>query len=187
MGRISLFMNVTLDGYFEGPNHDISFFKGDDEDNTFFREQTSGGEGATVLLGHRTYELMRSWWPTQQAKEANPEVAEFMNEMPKVVVAHQRFDPGWNNVRVISGDIAGEVRKLKEQPGKHIVILGSNTLCVSLMQEGLIDEVQILVNPVVLGEGTPLFVGLPQKADLKLLRAREFKSGNVLLTYEPRK
>jgi dihydrofolate reductase len=183
MRKISLFMHVSLDGYCEGPNHDISFFKKDGEANAFFREQTN--EGATMLFGHRTYELMKSWWPTQQAKKANPEIAKFMNEMPKVVVAHQRFEPGWNNVTVISGDVAGEVRNLKEQPGKHIVILGSNTLCVSLMQEGLVDEFQIMVNPVALGNGTSLFKGLPQKVDLKLLKTREFKSGNVLLTYEP--
>jgi len=183
MRKISLFMHVSLNGYFEGPNHDISFFKQGDENNAFFREQTS--EGATMLFGQRTYELMKSWWPTQQAKEANPEMAKFMNETPKVVVAHQPFEPGWNNVTVISGDVAGEIRKLKEQPGKHIVILGSNTLCVSLMQEGLVDEFQIMVNPVALGDGTSLFKGLPEKADLKLLKTREFKSGNILLTYEP--
>jgi dihydrofolate reductase len=183
MRTISLFINVTLDGYFEGPNHDLSFFKGDDEDNSFFREQS--GSGATLLMGHRTYEMMKSFWPTPQAQKSNPEVAKYMNEMPKIVAAHRPFDPGWTNAAVISGDVVGEVRKLKKQPGKPIVILGSNTLAVSLLPEGLIDEVQMMVNPVALGNGTPLFKGLTQRVDLKLLKTRQFKSGNALLTYAP--
>src|SRR5215470_13311298 len=182
MRTISSFMNVTVDGYFEGPNHDISFFKGDDQDNSFFREQASAG--ASMLFGHRTYDLMKSWWPTQQAKEANPEVAKYMNEMPKIVAAHQPFEAGWNKVTVISGDVVHEVQKLKEGQGKHIVILGSNSLCVSLMRKGLIDEFQIMVNPIVLGNGTPLFKGLPERAKLKLVNTRQFESGTVVHFYK---
>jgi len=105
---------------------------------------------------------MKSWWPTQQAKQANPEVAKYMNETPKVVAAHEAFKPDWNNTIVVSGDVAGEVRKLKERSGKRIVILGSNTLCVSLMQHGLVDEFQIMMNPIALGNGTPLFRFAPE-------------------------
>ena len=182
MRTISSFMNVTVDGYFEGPNHDISFFKGDNQDSTFFREQASAG--ATMLFGHRTYDLMKSWWPTQQAKQANPEVAKYMNEMPKIVAARQPFEPGWSKVTVVSGDTIDEIRKLKEGSGKHIVILGSNSLCVSLMQKGLIDEFQIMVNPVVLGNGTPLFKGLAERATLRLMNTRQFESGNVVHMYK---
>ena len=110
-----------------------------------------------------------------------------MNEQRKVVVSHQSFEPGWNNVTVICDDVAGEVKKLKAQPGKDIIILGSNNLCVSLMQEGLIDEFQIVVNPVVLAEGTTLFEGLPADAELRLTGTRQFKNGTILLTFEPAK
>lgn len=134
MRAISWFINVTADGYFEGPNHDLSFFKGDDQDNTFFKEQSQGG--ATLLFGHRTYEMMKKWWPTEEAKKANPEVAEYMNAMPKLVAAHEGFEPGWENVTVVSGDVVDEIRKLKEQPGNSIVILGSNALAISLLPEG---------------------------------------------------
>jgi len=140
-------------------------------------------EGGNDADGDRTYELMKSWWPIQQAKQANPEVAKYMNETPKVVAAHEAFKPDWNNTIVVSGDVAGEVRKLKERSGKRIVILGSNTLCVSLMQHGLVDEFQIMMNPIALGNGTPLFKGLRQRAELRLSKTRDFKSGNVLLTY----
>jgi len=183
MRTLTSFMNVTVDGYFEGPQHDISFFKGDDQDNTWFREQASSG--ATMLFGHRTYDLMKSWWPTRQASEANPEVARYMNEMPKLVAARKPFDPGWSQVTVLHGDAAAEIRKLKKGPGKDIVILGSNALCVSLMGEGLIDEFQIMVSPIVLGDGTPLFKGFTQKEKLKLVDTRPLASGKVVHVYRP--
>jgi dihydrofolate reductase len=182
MRKIYLFMNITIDGYFEGEGHDISFFKGDDIDNSFFKEQS--GESSTILLGHRTYDLMKSYWPTDEAKKADPEIAKFMNEMPKIAAARKPFEPGWNNVTVISGDIPAEVKKFKEQSGNSIVILGSNNLCVSLMKEKLVDEFHLMVNPLVLGSGTSLFNGLNSQESLKLMKIREFKSGNILLTYK---
>jgi dihydrofolate reductase len=119
MRTISSFINVTLDGYFEGPNHDISFFKGDDEDNTYFREQSNGR--STILMGHRTYEMMKVFWPTEQANTENPEVAKYMNEAPKIVAAHRPFEPGWRNVTVVSGDVVSEIRKMNEQTGGRAV------------------------------------------------------------------
>ena len=181
MRKIFLFMNVSLDGYFEGPGHDISGFNTDFE--AFSPEQSQ--EIDTLLFGHRTYEMMKSFWPTPQAEEIAPEIAKFMNEKLKVVVSHKSFEPGWNNVTVISDDVAGAVKKLKEQPGKTIAMFGSNNLCVSLMQEGLVDEFQIVVNPVAFGQGTSLFTGLPKKATLTLTETRKFKSGTILLTYQP--
>jgi dihydrofolate reductase len=184
MRKIFLFMNVSLDGYFEGPGHNISFFN-DDADHFEAYSPTEGQEVDTILLGHTTYEMMKSFWPTPQALKNAPEIAEFMNEKLKVAVSHKPFEPGWKNVKVISGDVAGELKKFKEQPGKNIIMFGSNNLCISLMQAGLVDEFQILVNPVVIGEGTSLFRGLPGKASLKLKQTRPFKSGKVLLIYEP--
>ena len=179
MRKIFLLMNVSLDGYFETPEHDISWATGDFE--AFSPE--AGEEVDTLLFGHRTYEMMKSFWPTPQAEQAAPDVARFMNEKRKVVASRHNFDPGWQNVTVISGDVPGEIRRLKEQPGKTIAMFGSNNLCVSLMQAGLIDEFQIIVNPVALGEGTPLFKGLPAKTGLALVDTRPFKSGAVMLTY----
>src|SRR5437870_1441699 len=178
MRKIFLFMNVTLDGYFEGPDHDISWAHSDFE--AFSAEQSR--EVDTLLLGRKTYDLMKSFWPTPQAAQMAPEVAEFMNDRRKIVASHESFEPEWSNVTVIN-DVAKEVKKLKEEPGGDIIILGSNTLCVSLMQEGLIDEFQIVVNPVALGQGTSLFKGLSQRAELALVETRRFKSGTILLTY----
>jgi dihydrofolate reductase len=180
MRKIFLFMNISLDGYFEAPGHDISGF------HTDFEAFSSGEsqEVDTLLFGHRTYEMMK-FWSTPAAQETAPEIAKFMNEKLKFVASHTPFEPGWDNVRVISGDVLAAVKVLKEQPGKNIIILGSNSLCVSLMQAGLVDEFQVVVNPVVFGAGTPLFAGIPQKAELTLTDTRRFKSGAVLLTYHP--
>ena len=180
MRKILVFTNVSLDGYFEGPGHDISGFKRDSE--AFSRR---GNEEADALLfGHRTYEMMK-FWSTPEAAAAMPEMAQVINEDQKFVASHAPFEPGWKNVTVLSGDVAAQVKKLKEGPGKNIMIFGSNTLCVSLLQAGLIDELQIVVNPVVFGEGTPLFKGLPKKVELILREAHPFKSGAILLIYAP--
>jgi dihydrofolate reductase len=184
MRRLFLFMNVSLDGYFEGPGHDISFFNArDDHFEPFSPEQ--GQEVDTILFGRKTYGLMKAFWPKPQAAQAAPEIAKFMNENHKVVASHRAFEPGWSKVTVISNNVTGEVQKLKEQPGKNIIMFGSNNLCVSLMQAGLVDEFQILVAPIALGEGTSLFAGLSKRADLVLTETRQFKSGKILLTYEP--
>ncbi len=180
MRNITLFMNVSLDGYFEGPDHDISWTIRDDE---AFSSADNDGTG-TMLFGHRTYDMMKAYWPTPQAAQNMPEIARYMNENLKVVASHKPFEPGWQNVRVISHGLRQEIEQLKQQPGKDIIIFGSNTLCVSLLQWSLLDEVQLLVNPVVLGRGTSLFQGLPEKANLKLTKTKQHKSGNLLLTYQ---
>ena len=120
-----------------------------------------------------------------QGEENAPEIAKFINESFKVVASHKPFEPGWKNVTVISNDVVGKVRKLKKQPGKNMIILGSNNLCVSLIQAGLIDEVQIVMNPAVFGEGTVLYKGLPKKIDLTLTETHKFKSGAIMLIYQP--
>ncbi len=181
MRKIFLFMNVSLDGYFEAPGHDISWATHDYE--AFSPDES--GEVDALLFGRRTYEMMESFWPTPQAAEFAPEVARFMNEKQKLVASHTAFEPGWSNVRVIHGDVPGEVRRIKAGPGKTIAMFGSNTLCVSLMQAGLVDEFQIQVNPVALGAGTPLFTGLSSKVALTLTGTQKFNSGAVLLSYAP--
>jgi dihydrofolate reductase len=178
--NILLFQNMTLNGYFEAPGHDISWAKSDTEPFSMGGEHENG----IILLGHRTYEMMKVFWPTPQAAEMIPDIAKFMNESLKVVVSHQPFDPGWKNVRVISDNVTAEIKKLKEQPGKDIIIFGSDTLCVTLLQEGLIDELQIMLNPVLLGEGTSMFKGIPKKIELELIDTHKLKSGNLLLTYQ---
>jgi dihydrofolate reductase len=183
MRKIFLFMMVSVDGYFEGTNHDLSWHNVDVEFNAFANEQLE--DSGELLFGRKTYELMASFWPTPRGIAADTLTAKFMNEMPKYVASHAPFKADWNSTTVLSGDVAGAVKKLKQGAGKDIAILGSNNLCVSLMEAGLVDEFRIMVNPVALGKGSSFFTGLSKIIKLRLMKTREFKSGNVLHYYIP--
>jgi dihydrofolate reductase len=179
--KVYLFMMVSLDGYFEGVNHDLSWHNADEEFLAFSSEQLT--DTGTILFGHRTYKMMSSFWPTPQGIAADPATAKFMDEIPKVVASSNDFKPDWKNTSVVSHNVIVEIQKLKQERGKDIALLGSNKLCVSLMEARLVDEFRIMVNPVALGRGSSLFTGLSKKANLQLIKARQFKSGNILNYY----
>lgn len=185
MRKLIAFNMVTLDGFFEGPNHDINWHVVDDEFNQFAIEQTS--MFGTILFGRVTYQLMASYWPTPAASTDDPIVAGLMNTLPKVVFSRTLQKAKWNNTRLIKNNLAEEVLKMKQQPGNDLAVLGSANLLSTLMQMDLIDEHWIMVNPVVLGSGNPLFKGVNHQINLKLLKSRTFRSGNVLLYYQPAK
>lgn len=178
MRKIVLFTNVSLDGYFEDGAGDISDFTHD------FEAFSDEDDVDTLLFGHKTYEQFK-FWGTPEGAAMQPDVAKFITEVQKVVVSHTPFDPDWQNVTVLSENPVEAIRQLKAQSGGNIMMFGSNTLCVSLMPHGLIDEFQILVNPVVFGAGTPLFNGLDAKTNFTLKESRQFKSGTMMLTYVP--
>ena len=177
-------MMVSLDGYFEGVDHDLSWHNVDNEFNDAFAIPQLK-QIDTILFGRRTYDLMASYWPTVDAAKDDPVVAKLMNETAKVVFSHTLDKAEWSKTRLVSSDPVAEVAKLKQSPGKDIAIFGSNNLCLSLLADNLIDEFRIMINPVVVGKGIPLFAGIEKKAGFKLLTTRNFKNGNVLLTYSP--
>jgi dihydrofolate reductase len=128
---------------------------------------------------------MASYWPTPAAREDDPVVAELMNTLPKIVVSTTLASADWNNTRLVGGNVAEEVAKLKQEPGKGLAIMGSPNLTVNLVGMGLVDELRVMVNPVVLGGGRSLFRSTEKRLPLELLQTRAFRSGNVLLTYRP--
>jgi dihydrofolate reductase len=128
---------------------------------------------------------MTSYWPTPYAMQNDPIVAERMNNLPKVVFSRTLDKASWNNTKLVKGDLAAEIRKMKKEPGENMVIFGSGSIVSQLAPEGLIDEYQIVVNPVVLGKGKTMFEGIKEKLTLKLTKTRTFGNGNVLLCYEP--
>jgi dihydrofolate reductase len=182
MASILVFNSVTLDGYFTDANGDMSWAHKDDPEWKEFTNQNAKGE-STLLFGRKTYEMMAGFWPSQQAKQAFPEVADAMNRQPKVVFSRTLDKAAWSNTRLVKDDLPGEVRKMKKADG-DIVILGSGTIVAQLTEEGLIDQYQVIVNPIVLGKGRTMFDGVKRKVNLKLTNERRFKNGNVLLTYE---
>ncbi len=181
MRKIFSFMMATVDGYYEGPNQEFDFWTVDDEFNEFSVEQLD--EADTLVFGRVTYEGMAAYWPTPAAEEDDPRVAARMNRMPKIVVSRTLDKAEWANTRLVSA--TDELTALKQQPGKDIAILGSSELTVSLLQMGLLDELRIMVNPVVLGAGKSVFKTASERSSLRLLNSRAFNSGNVLLYYQP--
>ena len=184
MRKLSVFNNVTLDGYFTDSHGDMSWaHKNDPEWNSFTAENASGG--GVLLFGRITYDLMASFWPTKQALEMMPIVAEQMNNLPKVVFSRTMDKPSWKNTRLVKNNIAAEVRTMKDESGPDMVIMGSGTIVSQLTQGGLIDEYQIVVHPLILGSGRTMFEGIKDKVALKRTRSRTFDNGNVFVCYEP--
>jgi dihydrofolate reductase len=184
MRNLLVFNSVTVDGYFTDQNGDMSWaHKQDDPEwNAFTAENAkSGGE---LLFGRVTYDLMASFWPTPAAAQMLPEVAENINKARKVVFSRSMEKASWNNTRVVKGDLVEEVRKLKEEPGDGLVLMGSGTIISQIAPAGLIDEYQMVVNPLVLGKGRTMFEGIKDKLNLKLASTRAFQNGNVLLSYK---
>ncbi len=183
MRKLFSFNMVTLDGFFEGPDHDINWHNVDGEFNDFAVNQLS--EVDTLLFGRVTYQLMASYWPTPSAITDDPIVADLMNRLPKIVFSKTLGKAEWTNTRLIKDHIAEEILKLKQQPGKDLALFGSANLISTLMQLDLIDEHRIMINPVILGSGNPLFKRAKDKLNLRLLKTRAFGNGNVLLCYQP--
>lgn len=181
MRKIFLFMMTTLDGYYEGVDHDISWHNTDEEFEQFAVEQLD--EVDTLVFGHTTYDMMAEFWPTDSAIDEDQETAIRMNRLRKVVFAHESFDATWENTEV-STDLIGKIKELKAEDGKDIAVLASSHIGAQLIQAGLLDEVRIMLNPVFIGDGSPLFEGL--QSQMKLEQTRQFTNGNILLTYVPR-
>jgi dihydrofolate reductase len=186
MQKLIVFNNISLDGFFAAANGDFSWAKVDTDDAEFsaFVEDNASGHGQ-LLFGRITYEMMAGFWPTPNAIKTFPKVAEGMNSMQKIVFSRTLSKASWNNTRLFKSDLASEVRKMKSEKGNGIAILGSGTIAAQLAPEGLIDEYQFMVNPVVLGKGRTMFEGVSEKLNLKLTKTRTFKNGKVFLSYQP--
>jgi dihydrofolate reductase len=184
MSKLVTYNMVSLDAYFADANGDMSWaHKKDPEWQAFVSENASGG--GQLLFGRVTYDLMASFWPTPFAAQSNPIVVERMNSLPKFVFSRTLDKASWNNTTLVKGDLATEVRKLKREPGPNMTLMGSGSIVAQLADAGLIDEYQIVVSPLVLGNGRTLFEGVKKKLPLKLTKSRAFGNGNVVLCYEP--
>jgi dihydrofolate reductase len=143
MGKLTAFNFLTLDGYYKDANNDISWHQHGDEENEYSANSLKAD--SILLFGRTTFEMMRSFWPTPMALEINPVVAKGMNSAEKIVFSHTLKNAGWDNTRIVSNDMAGEVKKLKQTSAKDMAILGSGTIITQLAEEGLIDSVSAYV------------------------------------------
>ena len=184
MRKLTVFNSVSLDGYFTDAKGDMSWaHKQDKEWNDFVAANASGG--GELVFGRVTYDMMNSFWPTPMAAEQFPVVAKQMNDLPKVVFSRTIKETTWNNTRLFTGDLVDEVKRLKNESGDGLVIMGSGTIIAQLAPERSINEYQVVVVPVVLGSGRTMFEGIGDKLNLKLTKSRAFKNGNVFSCYEP--
>lgn len=181
MARLTMFNLITLDGFYKGANEDISWhnFSMDEQEMS---DQMSN-QGNTLVFGRVTYEMMKSYWTSNEALKNDPVTTKGMNASPKIVFSKTLTSADWQNSQLISGDLINEMQRLKQENKTDMCILGSGQLVAQLSEAGLIDDYSILLNPLAIGTGTPLFKGLAHKMNLKLKSCKPMKSGNVLLNY----
>ena len=182
MRKLIVFNNVSLDGYFTDGQADMSWAHKHDPEWMAFTSENAGGD-AELVFGRITYEMMAGFWPTPQASQAMPHVAAAMNRMRKTVFSRTLSTASWQNTRLVRGEPAAEIRKMKQEPGPDLLILGSGQIVVDLTQHRLIDEYEIVVTPTVLGAGRTMFEGVRDRLDLRLIKSRAFGNGNVVIWY----
>jgi dihydrofolate reductase len=177
-------MSVSLDNFIEGPGGDLSWSNPDEELHKHFNHQERMID--IHFYGRRLYENMATYWPMVDENPSAPKVdieyAQIWKNMPKIVFSKTLDHIGWNS-KLIRGNIATEVNRLKKKPGKDMSVAGAE-IASSFMQLGLIDEYRLYVHPVVLGSGKPMFRPLRDKINLHLVETHTFGSGVVLLRYQ---
>jgi dihydrofolate reductase len=183
MRTLNVFNFITLNGYYQGPGGDISWHRHGEEESKFSDENSQ--RGSTLLFGRITYQHMAAFWPTEMAKKNAPVTADGMNKAEKIVFSKTLKKADWQNTRLINDDLVSAVRRLKQEQGAPITILGSGSIVSQLAEAGLIDTYGFMIDPVALGAGTPIFKGLTHKLDLELTSSRVFKSGVIMATYAP--
>jgi dihydrofolate reductase len=184
MRKLMVFNLMSLDGFIADSRGDMSWAHKQDEEWNSFVSGNASGEGVLVF-GRKTYDLMASYWPTPMASKNSPVVAKRMNELQKIVFSRTIKNATWSNTTLLKGDPANEVKRMKQQAGADLVILGSASIVAQLCDARLIDEYQIGMNPIILGGGKSMFAGAKEKLSLKLSSSRTFQNGNVFLRYQP--
>ena len=185
MRNVVLSVQVSLDGFIARSNGELDWHLVDQESMEYARDLLDSFD--TLVFGRMTYQVMADYWPTATPSDpVEARIAEQLNSLPKLVFSRTLKKLEWKNARLAEGGIAKEILKLKEQPGSDIGI-GGTSLVSALAPLGLIDEYRILVVPVVLGSGKPLFKDIKNRINLKLRKTRTFGSGLVLLHYQTEK
>ena len=185
MRNLVLFMHVSLDGFVAGPNGELDWAKVDEEIFDYAGERTNQSDMA--LYGRVTYEMMEAYWPTAadqpEATKHDIEHARWYNRVPKVILSRTMPPSTLPGIKIINVNLSAQINALKQLPGKEIIIFGSPGATHSLMAENLIDDYWLFVNPILLGQGTPLFKDMQQRMTLKLVASHAFTCGVVCLHY----
>ena len=182
-------MHASLDGFVAGLNGEMDWIKVDDAIFDFVGTMTDQAD--TALYGRVTYQMMESYWPTAgeqlNASKHDKEHSAWYNKVSKIVLSKTISEKGLDNTIVISDQLADKINKIKKQDGKNILIFGSPAASHSLMSHGLIDEFWLFVNPVLLGQGIPLFKNVTETTKLELIETKTFSCGVIALHYETKR
>lgn len=186
MGNIVLFMHTSLDGFAAGPNGEMNWITVNEKIFDFVEERIA--QTNTALYGRVTFEMMEGYWPTAAdapgASKHDKVHSAWYKKARKVVLSNTLDEAAFINTMVIGKDYAAALQKIKQETAGDILLFGSPTAAHSLLAEDLIDECWLFVNPVLLGEGIPVFKGIKQKQPLKLVKTHVFSSGVVCLQHE---
>jgi dihydrofolate reductase len=186
MRKITSFMHVSLDGFVAGTKGEMNWIKVDEEIFDYVGNITDHSD--TALYGRITYEMMEGYWPTaaDQPNASRHDIhhSQWYKNVEKVVVSHTMQGQKIPKTRIVGENLAAQIKELKQQQGKDIVIFGSPSASHSLMQLDLVDEFRLFVNPILLGAGVPLFKGIKERVKLKLLDTKTFASGVIGVHYE---
>lgn len=186
MSKLIVSMMTSVDGFIEGPNRELDWPVESPDFNAYCDDMLDHTD--TMLFGRVSYEMMVKYWP---AAETNPkddwerQFAPKMNARPKIVVSRSLDRAEWSNTRVVKGNLMGEVQALKQRATQDCFVFGGAGIISSLRQLGLIDEYRVIVHPIVLGSGTPLFTDVEARLPLRPMRSQTFDSGVVTLYYRP--
>lgn len=185
MRKVISFMHISLDGFVAGPKGEMDWIKVDEEIFDHVGKRISQGD--TALYGRVTYQMMESYWPTAAdkptASKHDIEHSKWYSNVHKVVLSKTMSDAGLANTTVISDNLPERINEIKQQTGEDILLFGSPTATHSLIQLKLIDGYWLFVNPIILGNGIPLFADIKEKTKLKLLTTQQFSSGVTELNY----
>jgi dihydrofolate reductase len=183
MQTLASFIFTSLDGFYEGPNGELDWPIVDQEFNDFAARQLD--EADMLGFGRATYEHMAAYWPTEQAKVNDPAIISRMNDKRKFVFSTTLTEANWSGTTLVRGEATEQIPDVMAAAAKELLVLGSAHLTADLAQAGTLDELRIMVCPIVLGQGRSLFEDLENRVSLSLIRVRQFDSGNLVLTYRP--
>jgi dihydrofolate reductase len=186
MRNLIFFMHTSLDGFVANAKGELSWVKINDDIFDFVATMT--GKSDTALYGRVTYDMMQSYWPTAadkpDASKHDKEHAAWYKKVEKVVLSRTMTGEGLENTRVIGERLAENINEIKNRDGQNILIFGSPSASHSLLSLGLVDEFWLFVNPVLLGEGIPLFKNVNELTKLRLVESKTFACGVIALHYE---
>lgn len=182
MVKLTAFTFISLNGFYKGPNEDISWHQHGDEEAEYSVESLKSKD--ILLFGRVTYEMMKSFWTSKMAFETFPAVAEGMNNSDKVVFSKTLKSTDWKNTKIINENLIDNISELKQTSKRNITLLGSGAILNQLSNANLVDEYQIMIDPLFISKGEPILDNLNKNIKLELTQSKIFKSGTILLYYK---